>query len=204
MICFAFLQSLRLASQATSLYTREAFFYLPEGKEKTFDMQMSKVPLRYFCHSRVCGIFVLLFLLGSNSGKQSKQQSHSSQQHSKPCSPLPRQTVGSPGVSSVPVTSITFLEISLFIYPPSAYKRCAPKGTHRKNASPQFVVTQMLSQRRYEEKEKTLFTKSIFPSSVRTYAICVTSIFYHISVGLSIKVENLTKISLLLLLLWCL
>jgi len=51
----------------------------------------------------------------------------------------------------------------------------------------------MLSQRRYEEKEKTLFTKSIFPSLVRTYAICVTSIFYHISVGLSIKLENLTK-----------
>ena len=50
-------------TRATSLYTREAFFYLPEGKEKTFDMQMSKVPLRCFCHSRVCGIFVLLILL---------------------------------------------------------------------------------------------------------------------------------------------
>ncbi len=79
----------------------------------------------------------------------------------------------------------------------SAYKKCAPKGAHRKNASPSIVVTQMLSQRRYEEKEKTLFTKSIFPSLVRTYVICVTSIFYHIFACLSIKLENLAKILLL-------
>ena len=84
----------------------------------------------------------------------------------------------------------------------SAYKKCAPKGTHRKNASLSLLLHKCPTQRRYEEKEKTLFTKSIFPSLVRTYAICVTSIFYHISVGLSIKLENLTKI--LLLLLWCL
>ena len=52
-----------------------AFFYIPEGKEKTFDMQMSKVPLRCFCHSKVWGGSVLLIvsLFESNSGKQSKK-----------------------------------------------------------------------------------------------------------------------------------
>jgi len=52
----------------------------------------------------------------------------------------------------------------------------------------------MLNQRRYEEKEKTLFTKSIFPSLILAYAICVTSIFYHAFADLSIKLVNLIKI----------
>ena len=57
----------------------------------------------------------------------------------------------------------------------------------------QLLSHELLPQRRDEEKEKTLFTKSIFPSLVGTYAIHVTGIFYHISVGLSIKFKKLTK-----------
>ena len=40
-----------------------------------FDMPMSKVPLRCFCHSKDWGISVLLIvsLFESNSGKQSKK-----------------------------------------------------------------------------------------------------------------------------------
>ena len=40
-----------------------------------FDIPMSKVPLRCFCHNMVWGISVLLniSLFGSNSGKQSKK-----------------------------------------------------------------------------------------------------------------------------------
>ena len=57
----------------------------------------------------------------------------------------------------------------------------------------QLLSHELLPQRRDEEKEKTLFTKSIFPSLVGIYAIHVTGIFYHISVDLSINLENLTK-----------
>ena len=41
----------------------------------------------------------------------------------KPCSPLPRQTEGSPGISSMPVISFTFFGIFSLIYPPLTYKK---------------------------------------------------------------------------------
>ena len=59
---------------------------LSKASARAFNMPMSKVPLRYFCHSKVRGISVLLnvSLFESNSGKQIKKKSHSSQQHSNP------------------------------------------------------------------------------------------------------------------------
>ena len=78
----------------------------------------------------------------------------------------------------------------------TTYKKCVPKETHRKNALLSIVVTRIAHQRRYEEKEKTLFTKSIFPSLVRKYSIRVTSTFYHVSADLSIKLEILLLIVL--------
>jgi len=118
--------------------------------------------------------------LGSNSGKQSKKKSHSSQQHSKPCSPLPRQTSGFPGVRTTPVTSITFSGISLSI--PyillSTYKKCAPKGRTEKMLPPQLLSHELIS-RRNEKGEKTLFTKKVFPRREKVFNSCDKYILPH-------------------------
>ena len=91
-----------------------------------------------------------------------------------------------------------FWNIIVHIYPLSAYKKGAPQKERTEKMLPlQLLSHELLPQRRDEEKEKTLFTKSIFPSLVGIYAIHVTGIFYHISVDLSIKLENLTKTLLL-------
>ena len=54
-ILYANLQPLRLAARG--------FLTSRKVSKCAFDMPMSKVPLLCFCHSRVCGIFVLLILL---------------------------------------------------------------------------------------------------------------------------------------------
>ena len=48
-----------LAKQGSSppLPEGEAIFYLPEGKQRTFEMSMSKAPLRWFRHSRA-GVYL--------------------------------------------------------------------------------------------------------------------------------------------------
>ena len=151
-------------------------------------MPMSKVPLRYFFHSRVRGILVLFFLLllVSNSGKQSKQQSHSSQQHSNPSSPLPRHTVGSPGVSSMPVISIIFFGISLFIFTPYHHiKRCTPEGMHRKSV-PSLLSHNLFPALVDMRKKGNTFCQDQFPHNAKKIFDCVTSIFYHIISILSI------------------
>ena len=60
---------------SVSPYTGEAFLTSRKVSKCAFDMLMSKVPLRFFCHSKVWGISVLLIvsLFESNSGKQSKK-----------------------------------------------------------------------------------------------------------------------------------
>ena len=84
-------------------------------------------------------IFSLLF--GVNCGKHNKKQSHSSQQHSNPRFPFSRQTPGSPGVRSMPVTSIVFFCIFLLIYPPIGIKKVRNRSHAPKNANPDCCYT---------------------------------------------------------------
>ena len=145
-------------------------------------MKMSKVPLRCFCHSRVCGIFVLLILLlfGSNLGKQSKQQSHSSQQHSKPCSPLPRQTVGSPGISSMPVISITLLEISLLIHSHYQHIKSAPQKERTEKMLPPQLLSHELLPNNGMRKERKHFLPKYFPVlGIKIFNSCDEYILPH-------------------------
>jgi hypothetical protein len=84
--------------------------------------------------------------------------------------------------------------IIVHIYLLSAYKKVRPKRNAPKKCIPsQLLSHELLPNEGMRKKEKTLFTKSIFPSLVRTYAIRVTSIFYHTSSDLSTKLENLSE-----------
>ena len=75
----------------------------------------------------------------------------------------------------------------------SAYKKCAPKGAHRKNASPSIVVTRIALPTKVRGKGENTFYQKYFPFVGHKYSIRATSIFYHIFACLSIKLENLSK-----------
>ena len=111
-----------------------------------------------------------------------------------PCSPLPKQASGLPGVISAPVISITFLEISLLIH--SHYQHI--KSAHQKERTekmlpPQLLSHELLTNNGMRKERKHFLPKKYFPVIGHKYSIRVTSIFYHIFACLSIKLENLSK-----------
>ena len=87
-----------------------------------------------------------------------------------------------------------FLNILVHIYPLSDIKKCAPKGTHRKNASPRMLLHK-LSPIRYEKREKTLFTKVFSRIREKICSLCSTNIVPHFTQFVN-KAWNFEKILL--------
>ena len=68
--------------------------------------------------------------------------------------------------------------IIVHIFSPQHIKKCAPKGTHRKNASPRMLLHK-LSPIRYEKREKTLFTKVFSRIREKICSLCSLNIIPH-------------------------
>ena len=141
-----------------------------KGITQTFDMLISKVSLRCFCHSSV-GIISFAFGIKFRETKQ-----------------IVVALVATTFKALLSVTktnsrlsghkfyagNIYYLSwnIIVHIYPLSLYKKSAPhEGTHRKNASLECCYTNSL---RYGmRKERKHFLPKYFPVSEKKYAVCV-------------------------------
>jgi len=110
-------------------------------------MQMSKVPLRYFCHSRVCGIFVLLILLffGIKFGETTQKVIALVATTFKPLLSVTK-TNGRLSGHKFYAGNIYYLfeNILTHTFPSSAYKKVHPRRNAPKKCFPSNVATQTL------------------------------------------------------------
>ena len=135
---------------------------------------MSKVPLRCFCHSRVCGIFVLLILLffGIKFGETTQKVIALVATTFKALLSVTK-TNGRLSGHKFYAGNIYYLfeNILTHTFPSSAYKKVHPRRNAPKKCFPSNVATQTLSDTVWEKRENT-FYQSIFPYQRKICSLC--------------------------------
>ena len=141
---------------------------------------MSKVPLCYFFRSRVRGIFVDSFLIWIKFGKTMQKVVALIATTFKPLLSVAK-TNGRLSGRKLHAANVYHLfgNNLTHTFTSSAYKKCAPWRNAPKKCIPLIVATQMPNRWRYEEREKTLFTKVFSLHRINICNLCSVYIVPH-------------------------